>query len=368
MYVINEAHEQNIAAENARTANETKEQMEYIRSLQAESERIFAQDQNVQNLLDKNTSFRAYEIIHNDSLVEYIYIIGFHPQELKYAKGFKMVGGTVYRFYINPENNNAIIEEDKIHEDFNPGSGLLVVNSNVHKEGKGISLDSSMPVFTYPGVWEPIFEFWLYGFKIEGNEDIELISNSIINHKMNYQLKIKKIGNAENIYLVIFDFGNWLKYVDVLSGNKSVSSKYWKDQRKNEAHTLTISYPVKNSYPIDYFYIWYSSGDANQTIAFDIDMTVKGPGNTGEPEKLHGWRIIIETPPSLDDMSEEDMLELGIWSTTDYGNYYPLSTTIVKKGEWLAKDSNEEPINIDFNESDYHPLIFGDMASEIRKT
>jgi hypothetical protein len=337
IHLANESHEQEMARNNVRITNETKQQMEYIQSLQAESERIFSHNQNVQDLLSENTSFRVYEIIHNESLVERIYIIGFQPQKLKYAKGFKMVGGTVYRFYINPENNKVIIEEDKTHEDFNPGSGLLVVNSNTHKEGNGISLDSSMPVLTYTGNWMPIDQCWLYGFKIEGNENIELISNSIINYKMNYQLKIKKIGNAENVDLVIFDFGNRLKHVDVLYGNDSTSSKYWKDERKNEAHTLTISYPVKNSYPIDYFYIWYSRGDANQTIAFDIDMTVKGPGNTGEPEKLHGWRIIIETPPSLDDMSEEEMMELGIWSTTDYGNYYPASTTIVKKGEWLDK-------------------------------
>jgi cell division protein FtsL len=60
IYVINEAHEQGILAENARTANETKEQMEYIQSLQAESESIFAQDQDVQDLLSENTSYRVY--------------------------------------------------------------------------------------------------------------------------------------------------------------------------------------------------------------------------------------------------------------------------------------------------------------------
>jgi hypothetical protein len=335
-FFANEAHEQDIARENARIAKETKEQMEYIWSLQAESERIFAQDQNVQSLLDGKTHFEAYEIIHNESLVERIYIIGFQPQKLKYAKGFKMVGGTVYRFYINPENNKVIIEEDKTHEDFNPGSGLLVVNSNTHKEGNGISLDSSMPVLTYPGVWEPIFEFWQYGFKIEGSENINLASDSVINQKIQYRVEVKNTVGIDNYYLGYYTAGP--KNVDVLSGDNSVPSKYWRDERKNEAHTFTISYPVKNSYPIDYFYIWYSIGDANQTIAFDIDMTVKGLGNTGEPEKLHGWRIIIETPPSLDDMSEEEMMELGIWSTTDYGNYYPASTTIVKKGEWLIND------------------------------
>jgi cbb3-type cytochrome oxidase subunit 3 len=330
-----ESHEQEIAKENARIANETREQMEYIQSLQAESESIFAQDQDVQDLLSEKTHFKAYEIIHNDNLVEYIYLIGFHPQKLKYAKGFKMVGGTVYRFYINPENNKVIIEEDKIHEDFNPGSGLLVVNSNTHKEGRGISLDSSMPVLTYPGAWLSAYQLWNYGFKIQGREDIDQTSDSFVNHKIQYRLEVKNTVGVENYYLGYDTTGN--KNVDVLSGNNSVSSKYWKDERKNEAHTLTISYPVKNSYPVDYFYIWYSSGDANQTIAFDIDMTVKGLGNTGEPEKLHEWRIIIETPPSLDDMSEEDMMELGIWSTTDYGNYYPLSTTVVKKGEWLEQ-------------------------------
>ncbi|WP_407355204.1 hypothetical protein [Methanolobus sp. WCC5] len=59
-FFANEAHEQDIARENARIANETKQQMECIQSLQAESERIFTQDQVLPHLLIENTSFRVY--------------------------------------------------------------------------------------------------------------------------------------------------------------------------------------------------------------------------------------------------------------------------------------------------------------------
>ncbi|MDK2826253.1 MAG: hypothetical protein PWQ44_1433 [Methanolobus sp.] len=333
IHIINEAHEQEAARENARIANETKQQMEYISSLQTESERIFSQDQDVRNLLNGNTSFRAYEIIHNESFVEYIYIVGFHHKNLKYSKGFGVVGGKVYNFYINTENKNVIIEEDEAHNDFKPGSGLLVINSDAHKEGNRISLDSSIHVLTYPGVWLSVSKKWMYGFKIEGHEDLELTSEPVAGNKIQYTLEVKNTVGIENYYI---GYPTTIDNIaDVLSNNSSLSPNYWKDERENEIDTLTISYPIKNEYPLDYFYLWDNLGDANQTIAFDIDMTVKIPDKNAEVEDLHSWRIIIKTPPNLDTMSENDMVKLGIFSTTDYGNYYPLSTTIVKKGEWL---------------------------------
>jgi hypothetical protein len=340
IYFVNEAHKQETARENARIANETKEQMKYIGSLQTESEKIFSQDQEVQNLLNDNTSFRAYEIIHNESFVEYIYIVGFHYKKLKYSKGFGVVGGKVYNFHINTKNKNAIVKEDEVHNDFNPDSGLLDINSGSHQEENSISLDSSMHVLIYPGVWMSVSKIWMYGFKIEGHEDLELTSKPIAGNEIQYTLEVKNTNGIENYYIgypTTID-----KIADVLSDNSSLSPNYWKDERENEIDTFTIFYPTKNEYPLDYFYLWDNAGDANQTIAFDIDMTVKIPDKTAEVEDLHNWRIIIKTPPNMDTMSESDMVKLGIFSTTDYGNYYPLSTTIVKKGEWLENRNQIE--------------------------
>jgi hypothetical protein len=89
---------------------------------------------------------------------------------------------------------------------------------------------------------------------------------------------------------------------------------------------------------VDYLYKWFVGAGNNQTIVFDIDMTANGWGDTHGPEELYGWRFIIETPPNTNDMSEEEMMELGVWPT-GFGNFYPLSTTIVKKGEWLENSS-----------------------------
>lgn len=330
-----ESLKQDTVTENTRIANETREQLEHIRSLQAESDRILTGDPYVQNLLNGKTHFRAYEIIHNESLVEDIYIVGFYPEKSKYSKGLKMVDGIVYRFYIDMNSKKVSIKEDKTYEDFDPGSGL-VISDYIHKEEDGISLDSSISMNTYPGSW--LETCWFYQFKIEGRENISLAPESTKKTKLKYQLKIKKVTDVgyRNFYLGMLLFGD--KGADVLSGNGSIPSKYWKEMRNSETHTLTISSPKKSSNPIDYFYRWDIRSNANQTIVFDIDMIIDGLGNTAKPEELHGWRIIMNTPPYVTDLSEANMMELGIWSSY-YGNYYPISTTIVKKGEWLENNS-----------------------------
>jgi hypothetical protein len=329
IHFVNEAHEQNIAAENARTANETKEQMEYIQSLQAESENIFAHDKNMQDLLSENTSFRAYEIIHNESLVEYIYIIGFHLQKFKYAREPRIVNGTVYRFYIDLDNKNVTNGDDENFAYFNQSSNLLILKDNVYKEEEGASFESSMTINVWPGVRH--YDSWVYDYKIEGYQNIDTSSSSTKRPAMEYQLQIKKMDDTNSIYLPL-DIGD---NVRILSGNNSLSAKHWEDERKREVNTLTMSLPGKVSYPIDWYYRWNVGSGTNQTIVFDIDMTVDGWINNAEPKELCGWRFIIETPPNTNDMSEEEMIELGVWPTNGFGNFYPLSTTIVKKGEWL---------------------------------
>jgi hypothetical protein len=332
IHFVNEAHEQNIAAENARTANETKEQMECIQSLQAESERIFAQNQNVQDLLSESTSFRVYEIIHNESLVEYIYIIGFHLQKIKYSREPRIVNGTVYIFYIDLDNKSVTNVDDANFAYFNQSSRLLRLKNNVHKEENGVSFDSSMTTNVWSGTCLPYSNRWLYPFRVEGNQSINRVSDSTKIPAMKYQLEIKKMTDTDNMYLTYDSTG---RNVEILSDNTNISSKYWKDKRKREVNTLTMSLPSKADYPIDWYYTWEVRSDTNQTIVFDIDMTADGWSNTDGPEELYGWRFIIETPPNTDDMSEEEMAELGVWPTTGFGNFYPLSTTIVRKGEWL---------------------------------
>jgi hypothetical protein len=333
------ALKQNTVIESSRTENETGEQLEYIRNLQAESDEILTGNPEVQDLLNGKTHVRTYEIIHNESLVEDIYIVGFHPEKLKYSKGLKMVDGVVYRFYIDMNSKKVSIKEDKTHEDspnFDPDSGLLVMNDYIHKEGDGISLDSSMSVNSWPGSWLSLSQSWLYQLKIKGRETINFTSDSDRKHEMKYQLKIKKAVDTENFYLSYVANG---KNADVLSGNESIPSKYWKDERKRENDILTISSPQKSNHSIDYFYREQIIADSNQTIAFDINMRVDGFRENVEPEELHGWRIIIDTPLNVENLSEVEMTEFGIWAATDFGNYYPISTTIVKKGEWLGNNS-----------------------------
>lgn len=330
IHLANESHEQEMARNNVRIANETKQQMEYIQSLQAKSEMIFVQDQNVQDLLSENTSYRAYAIIHNESLVEYIYITGFHLQKFKYAREPRIVNGTVYRFYIDLDNKNVTNGDDENFAYFNQSSNLLILKDNVYKEEEGASFESSMTINVWPGAHH--YDGLVYDYRIEGNQNIDTSSNSTRRPAMKYQLKIRKVNSAESFYLSYDSTG---KNVGVLSDNASISSRYWKDERGREAESLTMSLPAKINYPVDYLYKWFVVAGNNQTIVFDIDMTVDGWINTAGPEELYGWRFIIETPPNTNDMSEKEMMELGVWPTTGFGNFYPLSTTIVKKGEWL---------------------------------
>jgi hypothetical protein len=334
IHFVHEVNEQEMARNNARIANETKQQMEYIQSLQAKSEMIFVQDQNVQDLLSENTSYRAYEIIHNESLVEYIYIIGFHLQKFKYAREPRIVNGTVYRFYIDLQNKSVTNEDHDTFAFFNQSSRLLILKNHAYKEQNGITFDSSMSTNVWSGSRLYGSNRWLYHFKIEGNQNVNATSDSTKIPAMKYQLEIKTITATDNMYLT---YVGAERNVEIMSDNTSISSKYWKDERKKEVNTLTMSLPSKADYPVDWDYTWEVRSGTNQTIVFDIDMTVDGWGNTTGPEELYGWRFIIETPPNTDDMSEEEMMELGVWPTTGFGNFYPLSTTIVKKGEWLEQ-------------------------------
>lgn len=337
IHLVNEAHEQEIARENARIASETKQQMEYIESLQAESEKIFAQDQDIQELLNENTSFRVYEIVHNESLVEYIYIIGFHLQKFKYSTEPRIVNGTVYRFYIDLHNKSVTNENEENFAYFNQSSRLLVLKDDFHEEQDGMALDSSMSTNVWSGTWLYGGQRWLYHFKIGGNQSINTSSDSTKIPAMKYQLEIKKMSDAESSYFLCDVPGN---NVGVLSGNDTISAKYWKDKREVEANTLTMSLPAKADYPVDWYYSWEIRSDTDQTIVFDIDMTADGWSNTAKPEELYGWRFIIETPPNVDGMSEEKMMELGVWPISSFGNFYPLSATIVKKGDWLENGEN----------------------------
>ncbi|AAM03917.1 predicted protein [Methanosarcina acetivorans C2A] len=54
-----ETLKQDISTENAQIANETSEQLEYIKNLQAESDRILTGDPDVQDLLDEKTHFQG---------------------------------------------------------------------------------------------------------------------------------------------------------------------------------------------------------------------------------------------------------------------------------------------------------------------
>jgi hypothetical protein len=333
IHFVNEAREQEMVRDNARIANETKQQMECIKSLQAESEKLFSQNQDVQNLLDENTNFRVYEIIHNESLVEYIYIIGFHLQKIKYSREPRIVNGTVYRFYVDLDNKSVTNEDNENFAYFNQSSNLLRLKDNVHKEEDKASFESSMTIYVWPGVYH--YDRWVYDYRIEGRQNIDTSSSSTKRPSMEYQLKIRKVNSAESFYLSCDSTG---RNVEVLSNNTSVSSKYWRDERGRETESLTMSLPAKIKYPVDYLYKWFVGAGNNQTIVFDIDMTANGWGDTHGPEELYGWRFIIETPPNTNDMSEEEMMELGVWPT-GFGNFYPLSTTIVKKGEWLENSS-----------------------------
>ncbi|MDK2826254.1 MAG: hypothetical protein PWQ44_1434 [Methanolobus sp.] len=330
IHFVNEAREHEDARENARIANETKQQMEYISSLQIESEKIFSQDQDAQNLVNENTSFRAYEIIHNESFVEYIYIVGFHLQKVKYSTEPRITNGTVYRYYIDLSDKSVTAEDGEGNIIFNQSSNLLILRSNVHKEKNDMVFDSGIMAYVWPGVH--LSNRVIYSYKIEGKQNISIISSSAKKPSIEYKLQIKKLDDTDSIYLP-FDLNE--ENVRILSDNNSLPTKYWVDERKKDLNTLTMSLPGKVSYPINWYYIVNVGCGNNQTIVFDIDMTADGWGENIEPEELYGWRFIIETPPNTDGMSEEEMIELGIWPTNGFGGFYPLSTTIIKKGEWL---------------------------------
>lgn len=331
------AAEQKALAENRTkelAENRTKAQMEYISNLQVKYERILAEDPDGQELLNGKTSFKVYEIIYNESLIEDIYIVGFDHQKLKDGqKGLKIVNGTVCRFYIDTINQSVITENDTSYASYNLSSDLLVLKNEIHKEEDEISFDSSMSTNVWPGLSHQDVGGCRYSFRAEGIQNMNITSGSSKIPAMNYQLSIKKMTDNDEIHLTNYDIPEFDPVV--LSANNNLSAKYWTEERKRDEHTLSISLPAKIIYPIYYLYNWDVYSGNNQTIVFDIDMIVEGLGNSTGPGELYGWRFIIATPPNLYYLSEDDMAELGFWAANDYGSYYPISCTIVRKGDWL---------------------------------
>lgn len=325
--------EQQAAEEKVIDENRTMAQMEYVSNLRARSERILAADPDVQELMNGTNHLKIQEIIYNESYAEEVYNIGFHYEKRELDRGFKILGGNVYRFAIDLENSSIISIKEEVKPDL-----YEISIYDVERENSAASVYSLSSIEGFAGFWFPYTNTWLYEFRVSGVGNVEFADDPSV-HKSgcsSHNLFINELQNKEQIYY------NTLE-------NDPDAIKAWCD---NDALPMITNqqYPeclrVKVSYPQDensthslptkagfscYWMTWVTS---NETAVFDLDMTFKCIDDSGKMNEIpHDWRIILSSPPSINDLSEDEMKEYGIGS--EYGNYYSPNVIFVKKGDWL---------------------------------
>ena len=77
-----------------------------------DADRVFMEDEKVRDLINGKEYLKTLEIIHNESYVEDFYWIGFQYKRLEECRGYRMVGGKIYKFGIDLSNKTVLSVEE----------------------------------------------------------------------------------------------------------------------------------------------------------------------------------------------------------------------------------------------------------------
>jgi len=97
---------------NSTDIESIEKQLDHLRNIQMDADRVFMGDEKVRDLINGKEYLKTLEIIHNESYVEDFYRIGFQYKRLEDCKGYKMVGGKIYKFGIDLSNKMVLSVEE----------------------------------------------------------------------------------------------------------------------------------------------------------------------------------------------------------------------------------------------------------------
>ncbi len=322
---------------NSTDIESIEKQLDHLRNIQMDADRVFMEDEKVRDLINGKEYLKTLEIIHNESYVEDFYWVGFQYKRLEDCKGYKMVGGKIYKFGIDLSNKTVLSVEEA--ENQNPE--MREIRDEEFLDGAYTCVHSLALTRSFAGMWHPLQE-WVYPFKVEGIGDVRLESELSTNAQgwgcFKHQVTIEEIYNKENF---------WFNELE----NDPESKKAWCDGDKlprfecrsdRESITCEVSYPREGSVweiikprnrPSDanFSYWWDVRVKPNQTIMFDVAVKLESIENARNTyETTHDWRVIFTSPPSPEGMSLAEMKEYGI-ECAPYGTYAHNPIIVVKK-------------------------------------
>ena len=316
-----------------------EKQLDHLRNIQMNADRVFMEDERVRELINGKEYLKTLEIIHNESYVEDFYWVGFQYKRLEDCKGYKMVGGKIYKFGIDLSNKTVL----SVEEAGNQNPEMREIRDEEFLDGAYTCVHSLALTRSFAGMWHPLQE-WVYPFKVEGIGDVRLESELSTNAQgwgcFKHQVTIEEIYNKEKFYFNEFE-------------NNPESKKAWCNVDKlpriesesrldRESITYEVSYPREKSvwgiinsgnWPSDanFSYYWDVWVKPNQTIMFDVAVKLESIENARNTyETTHDWRVIFTSPPSPEGMSLAEMKEYGI-ECAPYGTYAHNPIIIVKK-------------------------------------
>jgi len=333
---------------NSTDIESIEKQLDHLRNIQMDADRVFMEDEKVRDLINGKEYLKTLEIIHNESYVEDFYWVGFQYKRLEDCKGYKMVGGKIYKFGIDLSNKTVLSVEEA--ENQNPE--MREIRDEEFLDGAYTCVHSLALMRSYTGAFQPVWQKWLYCFRVEGFGDIRLEPELSTNAQgwgcFKHQVTIEEIYNKENF---------WFNELE----NDPESKKAWCDGDKlprfecrsdRESITCEVSYPREGSvweiikprnWPSDanFSYWWDVRVKPNQTIMFDVAVKLESIENARNTyETTHDWRVIFTSPPSPEGMSLAEMKEYGIGAIA-----VPGTKTIVKK---VGKNKHSIEISPDY--------------------
>ena len=322
---------------NSTDIESIEKQLDHLWNIQMDADRVFMEDEKVRDLINGKEYLKTLEIIHNESYVEDFYWIGFQYKRSEDCKGYKMVGGKIYKFGIDLSNKTVL----SVEEAENQTPEMREIKDEEFMDGAYTCIHSLALIRSFAGLWHPL-QRWVYPFKVEGNGEVRLKHKLSTNAQgwgcFKHHVMIEEIYNKEKFFLNELDIPENKKAW--CNGDKlpRFESRY-----DRESITCEVTYPREGSvweiikprnWPSDanFSYWWDVWVKPNQTIMFDVAVKLESIENARNTyETTHDWRVVFTSPPSPDKMSLEEMKKYGIEYDPPYGTYAHNPIIIVKK-------------------------------------
>ena len=324
---------------NSTDIESIEKQLDHLRNIQMDADRVFMEDEKVRDLINGKEYLKTLEIIHNESYVEDFYWVGFQYKRLEDCKGYKMVGGKIYKFGIDLSNKTVLSVEEVVNQ--NPD--VRKIKEDKFMDGAYVTTHSSAFMGFSSGVWMGGRQWWLYEFRVSGNGEVRLKPNSSMKTLgwgcFKHHLEVEEIRNKENFLFNVIE-------------SDPEGRKAWCDGDKNphieskcERRSITceVSYPREKSmwefikprnWPSNagFSYYWQVWVKPNQTIMFDVTVKLDSIENARNTyENNHDWRVVFTSPPSPEGMSLAEMKKYGIECDPLCGTYAHNPIIVVKK-------------------------------------